>query len=120
MDISEEIIIPYNSKTYNTLFFKKHEKKGLLLKICKSHLKYIPTYYNEEMTLKLNACYRVRLYNHFINSLLEIILEKHNLYDMTYIIKGFLGGGIDNVYIEDKTWYNLVRTLNIKPKYLDK
>uniref|UniRef100_A0A6C0AWG3 Uncharacterized protein n=1 Tax=viral metagenome TaxID=1070528 RepID=A0A6C0AWG3_9ZZZZ len=120
MDSYNEMIIPYNSKTYNTLFFKKHEKKGLLLKICKTYLKYVPTYYNEEMTLKLNASYRARLFNNFIDSFLRIILSKYNLLDMIYIIKPYIGAGIDNVYIEDKTWDNLIKSLNTKPKYDDK
>lgn len=120
MDSYTEIIIPYNSKTYNTLFFKKHERKGLLLKICNTYLKYVPTYYNEEMTLKLNASYRVRLFNKFIDTFLRVILSKYNLFDMIHIIKEFLGAGIDNVYIEDKTWCNLIRTLDIRPKCEDK
>ena len=120
MDSYNEMIIPYNSKTYNTLFFKKHERKGLLLKICKTYLKYVPTYYNEEMTLKLNASHRVRLFNKFIDTFLRIILSKYNLFDMIHIIKEFLGSGIDNVYIEGKTWCNLIRTLDIRPKCEDK
>lgn len=112
MDNYNEIIIHYNSKTYNTLFFKKHEKKGLLLKIHKTYIKYVPTYYNEELTLKINASYRVKLFNKFIESFLKIILSKYNLLDMIYIIKPYIGAGIDNVYIEDKTWSNLIRILD--------
>jgi len=38
------------------------------------------------------------------------------LIDVKKIIKYYIGGNIDNVYIEDKTWGNLLENLKIIEK----
>tara|TARA_B100000424_G_C22891820_1_gene474427 strand:+ start:407 stop:763 length:357 start_codon:yes stop_codon:yes gene_type:complete len=116
MEKSSEIIIPYNSKEYNNIFFKKREKKGLLLLLNKKYLRYIPSPYEDLLTLKINCSRRISIFNKFIDSLLNIILMKYNLIDIKKTIKYYIGGNIDNVYIEDKTWGNLLENLKIIEK----
>lgn len=116
MEESREIIIPYNCKEYNNIFFKKREKKGLLLSLNKKYLKYIPSPYEDILTLKINCSRRVYIFNKFIDSLLDIVLIKYNLIDVKKIIKYYIGCNIDNVYIEDKTWNNLLKNLKIIEK----
>jgi len=109
-----EIIISYNSEEYNTIFFKKHEKKGLLLSLKKKYLKYIRSPYDDILTLKLNSSKRVFIFNKFIDSLLDIVLNQYNLIDIKKMIKCYIGYNIDNVYIEDKTWDILLKKLHIQ------
>ena len=67
MEESSEITIPYNSKEYNTIFFKKHERKELLLLIYKNYLKYKISPFDEYLTLKINSSRRVFLFNRFMD-----------------------------------------------------
>lgn len=113
MEETSDIIIPFNSNTYNRIFFKKHERKELLLLIHKNYLKYKISPFDEHLTLKINSSRRVLVFNRFIDSILDTILSRYLLNDVKKTIKYYIGCGIDNVYIEDKTWINLLNNLKI-------
>ena len=105
-------VINYNSTTYNSLFFKKREKKELLLKIRKSYLKYVESPYDYIMTFKINSSRRALLFNNLLNEILNKVLIKYNLLDVKNIIKTYVGCGINNIYIEDESWNNIMTYLN--------
>lgn len=108
---NNNFIINYNSTTYNTIFFKKREKKELLLKIKKSYLKYVESPYDYIMTFKINSSRRALLFNNLLDEILNKVLIKYNLLDVKKIIKTYIGCSIDNIYIEDKSWNNMMTYL---------
>lgn len=106
-----DVIINYNSTTYNTIFFKKREKKELLLTIKESYLKYVESPYDYIMTFKINSSRRVLLFNKLLDEILNKILIEYNLIDVKKTIKKYIGCGVDNIYIEDKSWNNMMTYL---------
>lgn len=101
---NSDIVINFNSSTYNTIFFKKREKKELLLVINKNYLKYIPSPYDYTMTFKINATRRAILFSILIDKIINTVLSRYNLTDVKKMIRKYIGFGIDNIYIEDKLW----------------
>ncbi len=104
MEETNDIVINFNSITYNTTFFKKREKKDILLIIKQNYLKYIPSPYDYIMTFKINAIKRIKLFNILIDKIINTVLSRYNLTDVRKMIRKYIGSTIDDVYIEDKSW----------------
>ena len=103
---NEEIVIKYNSKTYNDIFFKKKEKSNLLLKIYKDHIKYVITPFDEILTYKINITKRLILYNKLVKKyiLSKILINNYYLNENGIVNKifSYIGHSIDNIYIDNK------------------
>ena len=103
---NEEIIIKYNSKTYNDIFFKKKEKSNLLLKICKDHIKYIISPFDEILTYKINITKRLILYNKLIKKYIlnKILIDNYSINEDGIInnIFSYIGHSVKNIYIDNK------------------
>lgn len=103
---NEEIVIKYNSKTYNDIFFKKKEKSDLLLKIYKDHIKYVITPFDEILTYKINITKRLILYNKLVKKyiLSKILINNYYLNERGVVNKifSYIGHSISNIYINNQ------------------
>tara|TARA_A100001015_G_C14980803_1_gene709363 strand:- start:1425 stop:1775 length:351 start_codon:yes stop_codon:yes gene_type:complete len=98
----QEIIIPYNSKTFNKDFFKKKEKKDLILIIHKNYLKYTLSPFEYVLTSKINASKRLILYRKNVSNILKNLfnIQKNYMGDgLIEIILKYIGLSVNDIYI---------------------
>ena len=107
-DQDSDIIIRYDSYTFNNIYFKKKEKKNLLLIIKENHLIYIKSLYDDFLTHKINLTRRFILYKSLINKYLNAILP-YQINCVCQDIMKFIGLSLTDIYSsvpKKKLYYN--------------
>lgn len=111
MSDCEETIIFYDSKTFQKEFFKKKEKKELIISIFKNHLKYNISPFEFELTEKVNCIKRLILYRKYIRTFLKELFNNKMNYmgdGIIEIIIKYIGISVSDVYINiEVSKYNL-------------
>ena len=79
---SNDVIINYNSVYFNNRFFKKRERKNILILKFKTYLKFITSPHNNVLTYKINYTKRLILYRNIVKKIIETVLNKYQCHDI--------------------------------------
>lgn len=79
---NNEIVINYDSAYFNNRFFKKREKKDILILKFKTYLKFVTSPHDNILTYKINYTKRLILYKKIVKKILETVLNKYRCHDI--------------------------------------